>query len=100
MHLPVRVVGTIGLVMIVGHNLLDGISPQQFGAWAPLWNVLHVQGPIALGYLLYPLIPWVGVMALGFALGHDFRSRADAAPTDAAHPRLRRPLRLSCCCDC
>jgi uncharacterized membrane protein len=71
-RLPVRVVGAIGLVMIVGHNLLDGISPGQFGAWAPLWNVLHVPGAIAGGYLLYPLIPWLGVMALGFAMGTLF----------------------------
>jgi uncharacterized membrane protein len=71
-RLPIRVVGAFGLVLIAGHNLLDGISPQQFGAWAPLWNVLHVQGVIPLGYLHYPLIPWVGVMALGFALGTLF----------------------------
>jgi uncharacterized membrane protein len=75
-RLPVRVVGAIGLGLIAGHNLLDGISPQQFGAWAPLWNVLHVQGVIALGYLHYPLIPWVGVMALGFALGTLFELEA------------------------
>jgi uncharacterized membrane protein len=68
-RLPVRAVGAIGAVMIAGHNLLDGILPQQFGAWAPLWNVLHVQGFTPFGLLHYPLVPWVGVMALGYALG-------------------------------
>jgi uncharacterized membrane protein len=68
-RLPVWAVGTFGLVLIAGHNLLDGISPKAFGAWAPLWNVLHVQGVLPFGYLHYPLIPWVGVMAVGFALG-------------------------------
>lgn len=67
--LSVRTVGMIGLVLCVGHNLLDPISPSQFGALAPLWNVLHVQGPTTLGYVHYPLIPWVGVMALGYGLG-------------------------------
>jgi uncharacterized membrane protein len=71
-RLPVRVIGAIGVAMIAGHNLLDGITPQQFGAWAPLWNVLHVQGVTPFGFVLYPLIPWVGVMALGFALGTIF----------------------------
>jgi uncharacterized membrane protein len=54
------------------HNLLDGISPEQFGAWAPLWSLLHVKGQQPFGLVLYPLIPWVGVMALGYALGIVF----------------------------
>jgi uncharacterized membrane protein len=68
-RLPVWAVGTVGVVMIAGHNLLDGIEPKIFGELAPLWNVLHVQGVVPFGYLHYPLIPWVGVMAAGFALG-------------------------------
>lgn len=68
-HLPVRAIGAIALAMIVGHNLLDGIAPERFGALAPLWNVLHVPGNIGIGLLFYPLIPWVGVMAAGFVLG-------------------------------
>ena len=68
-HLPVWVIGAFGVVMIAGHNLLDGIAPTAFGAWAPLWHLLHVQGEIPIGYLLYPLIPWCGVMAAGYAFG-------------------------------
>ena len=78
-----RVVASIGLVLVGGHNLLDGVTPAQFGAWAPLWNVLHVQGPTPFGFVAYPLLPWVGVMALGFALG-------DVYAWDA--PRRRRTL--------
>ncbi len=76
-RLPVWAVGTIGVVMIAGHNLLDGIEPKAFGELAPLWNVLHVQGMVPFGYLHYPLIPWVGVMALGFALGTVYDLPAD-----------------------
>jgi uncharacterized membrane protein len=41
-------------------------------AW--LWHVLHERGKATLGggieaYVLYPLIPWIGVMAAGYALG-------------------------------
>jgi uncharacterized membrane protein len=49
--------------------LLDGVSPALFGSWAPLWKVLHVQGATPFGYVQYPLIPWIGVMAVGYALG-------------------------------
>ncbi len=69
-HLPRRVVATIALVLIAGHNLLDGIRPEALGAFAPLWQVLHVPGFVVPGKLLvlYPLIPWVGVMALGYVI--------------------------------
>jgi uncharacterized membrane protein len=75
-HLPPATVGAMGLIMIVGHNLLDGIEPASFGAWAPLWNLLHVRGQFPLGYVSYPLIPWVGVMMLGYALGKCYERDA------------------------
>jgi uncharacterized membrane protein len=73
-HLPRWAVATIGLGMMLGHNMLDGIKAQSFGAAAPLWNLLHQPGMIDLGahiklFALYPLIPWIGVMAAGYALG-------------------------------
>jgi uncharacterized membrane protein len=68
-RLPVAVVGAFGLLMIFGHNAFDGIKPEAFGAWAPLWTILHVQGPTPFMFVAYPLIPWIGVMAAGYALG-------------------------------
>jgi uncharacterized membrane protein len=55
--------------MIGGHNVLDGIEPSTFGAWAPLWNLLHVRGQVSFGDIVYPVIPWIGVMMLGYSLG-------------------------------
>jgi uncharacterized membrane protein len=72
-HLPLRVIAAISLVMIAGHNLLDGVSPASFGAWAPLWSVLHVFGPVPFGFVAYPLIPWVAVMSLGYVAGTLFQ---------------------------
>jgi uncharacterized membrane protein len=70
--LPRHAIGLAGLAMVCGHDLLDGIAPGRFGAWAPLWNVLHVQGPTPFGLVLYPLVPWVGVMMLGWWLADLF----------------------------
>jgi uncharacterized membrane protein len=69
-HLPRAVVAAGAVAMIALHNLLDGIKPADLGAWAPLWNVLHVPGVVIPGklFILYPLVPWVAVMALGWAL--------------------------------
>jgi uncharacterized membrane protein len=76
-HLPRWAVAAVGLAMIGGHNLLDGVKAVQFGAAAPLWNLLHQPALLDLGagvklFVLYPLIPWIGVMAAGYALGPVF----------------------------
>jgi uncharacterized membrane protein len=72
--LPRWAIAVVALVMIAGHNLLDGISAETFGQAAWMWHFLHERGPVTLGegvgvYVLYPLIPWIGVMAAGYALG-------------------------------
>jgi uncharacterized membrane protein len=72
--LPVRWIGVLGLGMIATHNLLDRIAPASFGTLSWLWIVLHTPGhiPVTADFQLsvrYVLIPWVGVMAAGFAFG-------------------------------
>ncbi len=76
-HLPRWAIAATGLVMIAGHNLFDGIKAAQFGAAAPLWNVLHQPAHLELApgmdlVVLYPLVPWIGVMAAGYALAPVF----------------------------
>ena len=77
-HLPVWGVTAFGVIMILGHNAFDGIPPARWGAWAWLWNVLHVPGPFKIGsgytfLALYPLVPWVGVMAAGYGFGARYQ---------------------------
>ncbi|HEX8362235.1 MAG TPA: heparan-alpha-glucosaminide N-acetyltransferase domain-containing protein [Longimicrobium sp.] len=78
-HLPTWAVAGSGVAMVLFHNTLDGFG-VPFGPNSPpptalqqLWLVLHQPGPITLfgipGFVLYPLIPWIGVMAAGYALG-------------------------------
>jgi uncharacterized membrane protein len=72
--LPTRWIAVLGLGMIATHNLLDPIRPAAFGKFYWLWNFLHYPGivPITGHFSLsvrYVLIPWVGVMAAGFAFG-------------------------------
>jgi len=71
------VAAAFGLTLIIGHNLLDGVSAAAFGPAAPLWLILHQPGLLLAGpkyfvLLAYPLIPWVGVTAVGYALGQVF----------------------------
>jgi len=85
-----------GAAIIALHNLLDPIRPAAFGAWAPLWTVLHVQGflinrPGHVVLLAYPLIPWIGVTAAGFGLGPLF----DMTPERRRAILLRAGLALT-----
>ncbi len=73
-HLPRAAIATIAIMLIAGHNLFDGVRAEELGVGAALWHFLHDPGRIDLGgggtfYTLYTLIPWVGVMAAGYALG-------------------------------
>jgi uncharacterized membrane protein len=72
--LPLPVIVTFGLVMIAGHNVFDGLTQQDFGHFGPLWAVLHSGDTFQIGNQLafephYPLIPWIGVMAVGYSFG-------------------------------
>ena len=65
---------TFSLLMIVGHNALDGLKPSDFGAFSGLWTVLHGKGMLTLfGHekllVVYSLIPWIGLMGAGYASG-------------------------------
>ena len=59
----------------------DSVNPAAFGRFAGLWLILHGHGAFyivpgkSLFFLGFSLIPWVGVMAVGYALGAPLRRR-------------------------
>ncbi|OGU72954.1 MAG: hypothetical protein A2V93_05445 [Ignavibacteria bacterium RBG_16_34_14] len=73
-YLPFKALATFSIVIILTHNLFDGVTPEQFGSFSWLWIVLHNFDQINLGsgytlFMGYPLIPWIGVMAAGYCFG-------------------------------
>jgi uncharacterized membrane protein len=78
--LPLSVIGAFGMLMVALHNAFDPVVPAQLGSAASVWTILHEGGdvPFRFGFLYvnYPLIPWIGVMAVGYAFGALVR-RAD-----------------------
>ncbi|MDT0138210.1 heparan-alpha-glucosaminide N-acetyltransferase domain-containing protein [Acidovorax sp. PRC11] len=80
--LPRGVLVVVGLLLVAGHNLLDGVHfPAGHVLHVP-WAILHDRGWLAVGEGLrmrtsYPLLPWIGVIALGYAAGPWFTSGAD-----------------------
>jgi uncharacterized membrane protein len=82
-YLPQKAIGAIALIMIAGHNLLDGVSAERFGHLGWLWNILHQPALFHIGadsrfLVAYTLVPWVGVMATGYAMGPVFKLDASA----------------------
>jgi uncharacterized membrane protein len=72
-RLPLRWIAALGLAMVATHNLLDPINPASFGKFYWLWMLVHSPGRLQVaGHLFtvrYVLVPYVGVMCVGFAFG-------------------------------
>jgi uncharacterized membrane protein len=75
-HLPLRVLAGLSIAIIALHNLLDPISSQRFGRAAWLWDILHQRNLLTFMGIrfvtAYPVLPWIGVMSLGYCLGPIF----------------------------
>jgi uncharacterized membrane protein len=78
--LPFNAIAALGLAIIVGHNLIDPYVRDLGGALAEdplrwLYQFLYYGGSVNLGAsgpriaILYSLLPWIGVMAAGYAFG-------------------------------
>jgi uncharacterized membrane protein len=73
-YLPIKLLVGLSLMIVFGHNLLDGIIMQGYSLNAILWYIFHQQIilPIGSNHMLafyYPVLPWIGVMALGYCFG-------------------------------
>ena len=81
-YLPVVAILIISLLMVFCHNLLDSISVDGSFLSKYTWALLHQQNLFQVnGYSLfaaYPIIPWIGVMALGYCLGTVYVKEVNA----------------------
>jgi len=96
--LPRPAVAVIALAMIAGHNLLDRVEPAARGGMGWLWTILHSSGelqpaPRITVFVLYPLVPWLGVMAAGYLMGPLLR--LPAARRDRTLIRLGLAITVS-----
>jgi uncharacterized membrane protein len=71
-RLPTFVATAFGALLIAGHNLFDSVKSAS-----PLWAILHSPGfvmnsPEHVVFVAYPLIPWIGVTAVGYSLGQVY----------------------------
>lgn len=88
--LPQKWLWAISLSIIFGHNLLDQVSFEHVPILHNIWLVLHERGWIEFGDVIrfrtsYPVLPWIGVITLGYCIGHTvFKPSLDLAQRNKA----------------
>jgi uncharacterized membrane protein len=82
--LPQKMILGFGILLVFGHNLLDGISVNGDSFNDLIWYTLHQPKFLVLDSgnavnFVYPALPWIGLMALGYAAGSLYRPDHDPA---------------------
>lgn len=79
-RLPVNAVLALGVLIVVAQQAVASmVDAQQLGEWTQAWFLTMQPGPTLFlrGFIPYPVIPWFGVMCLGYGLGFIFRQPSD-----------------------
>ena len=75
--LPQRLILLLGMILVFGHNLLDPVTVRGASLRDLIWYTLHQPNAVSLGGTLinfvYPVLPWIGLMALGYVCGILYR---------------------------
>jgi uncharacterized membrane protein len=91
-YLPLRFILAFGIILVAGHNLLDGfrVTAQTPGAF--VWSLLHQQNVMTLWgikwLIIYPVLPWIGIMALGYTMGSLYTTGYDPGSRKKLQARL------------
>ena len=91
--LPYTAVFALGVLIVVGHNLLSPISFQPGETGYTLWAILHDRGFIFESESFrikasYPVLPWIGVILLGFCMGPLYSRAVDGAKRQSTLVKL------------
>jgi uncharacterized membrane protein len=76
-RLPFNYILAIGLIIVLGHNLLDIPESAKGFKGGLIWDIMHHGGFYTIGKnhfiaVLYPVIPWTGLMMMGYCAGIFF----------------------------
>lgn len=77
-HLPKKIILILGLLIVLGHNALDGIVKEGDSIESLFWYFLHQMNGFSYTegkflWFSYPVLPWVGVMLLGYCFGELYK---------------------------
>jgi uncharacterized membrane protein len=77
--LPRGVILMVGIILVFGHNFLDPITRQGSSVQDVIWYALHQPRSVIVGSFhmvdfVYPVLPWIGLMALGYVFGAFYQN--------------------------
>lgn len=80
-YLPMPFIAAFGFILIFGHDLCDNFTAQGLNpVVTDIWDFLHITGIVKIGSVhvmaFYPLVPWIGIMALGYCFGTLYKMDA------------------------
>jgi uncharacterized membrane protein len=81
-YLPKNILLAIGIILVAGHNLLDGIIMEGSSLKSIIWYLLHQQSYFLISEnrwigITYPVLPWIGVIVLGYCFGTFYQKGYD-----------------------
>jgi uncharacterized membrane protein len=81
--LPFPIILALGLLIVLGHNSLDFYEARHVPPYGFIYSLLHHQGGFPLWgnhvlFIMYPFLPWAGLMMLGYCFGKLFTSYSGA----------------------
>lgn len=79
--LPKKILLALGLLIVLGHNTLDGISIPEENPFSFVWKMFHELSCVSIGEarllcFSYPVLPWIGVIILGYCFGYFYKKGA------------------------
>ncbi len=81
-YLSKKILLVLGIILVVGHNILDNIIMNGQSFQDIVWYLMHQQKflvvkPDHIIVLQYPVIPWIGLIILGYLLGTFYQKGFD-----------------------
>jgi uncharacterized membrane protein len=78
-YLPRKLLLVLGLIILFGHNVLDSITMTGNEPLSILWYFIHqdkfmvFKGGESIMFIHYPILPWLGIMILGYCFGYFYK---------------------------
>ena len=82
-YLPKKAILVLAIIIITCHNMLDGITSEGKSLPSIIWYILHQHSIFEFSRIFviveYPVLPWIGVMALGYCFGGFYAKDFDVS---------------------
>lgn len=85
-RLPYKVIFSLGVLIVAGHNLLDYPEAARNNDVGFFWDLVHngrfdayLLAPNYRLFIVYAFLPWTGIMLMGYCAGRLFEPTVDSA---------------------